>query len=54
MEELDEVCFKAWAADMGLSKAPPMDEVGRLRATGGVVGPQWGLWGDMSVNTFVG
>ncbi|MBT3221801.1 MAG: hypothetical protein HN348_22205 [Proteobacteria bacterium] len=41
--------FLTWSV---LAAPPPMDEVGRLRTTGGVVGPQWGLWGDMSVNTF--
>ncbi len=41
-----------WALIVGLALAapPPSAEVGRVRTSGGLAGPDWGVWGDLSAN----
>lgn len=38
------------ATALALAAPPPRDELGRVRTLGGVTGPDWGLWGDLSAN----
>ncbi len=38
------------AAGLALAAPPPRDELGRVRTAAGLAGPDWGIWGDLSLN----